>query len=376
MKLKLLLVPVLALAGILGVSSYAGASPVPQTRTINVGGGGSGVAANGFFPNLITINKGDTINFSNPYEELHTATFVPQNPPTAAPALLIGPNFNPLAQNPTNTSIGSTDLDPHEYYNSGFLFKGDADDVTFNLNGSYNFLCLLHPGMEVTVNVVQEPITIDSQETLDALGVKQRDRYIGAGVAITAAATTTKVTDSSGASTWDIAVGATEGLTDVMLFLPAAPLKISTGDTVKWTSPTDTPHTVTFGDAPSPINDAGTGFGAGAFPAGGSTYSGGYANSGVMDRSGAVPGGSSYSLTFTKAGTYTYVCLLHADQGMANSIIVSDSAPPASKPIAPPNTGSGPAGTAGSWLPALLILGIAGIAFVVTGTRTALKQKA
>ena len=205
--------------------------------------------------------------------------------------------------------------------------------------------------MEVTVNVVQEPITIDSQETIDALGKTQSARYIGAGVAITAAATNTKVTDSSGASTWDIAVGATEGLTDVMLFLPAPPLNIRTGDTVKWTSPTDTPHTVTFGDAPSPLNDTGTGFGAGALPAGGSTYSGGYANSGVMDRSGAVPGGSTYSLTFTKAGTYTYVCLLHADQGMASSIIVSDGKPSAPKPIAPPNTGSGPAGTDGSWLP-------------------------
>jgi hypothetical protein len=56
--------------------------------------------------------------------------------------------------------------------------------------------------------------------------------------------------------------------------------------------------------------------------------------------------------------------------------IVSDTKPSAPKPIAPPNTGSGPAGTDGSWLPALLILGIAGIAFVAAGTRTALGREA
>ena len=104
MKLKLLLVPVLALAGILGVSSYAGASPVPQTRTINVGGGGSGIAANGFFPNLITINKGDTINFLNPYEELHTVTFLPQR------------SAHARTRPPHRTEFQSARPEPHQHF--------------------------------------------------------------------------------------------------------------------------------------------------------------------------------------------------------------------------------------------------------------------
>jgi plastocyanin len=391
MRLKLLLVPLVALAGLLGVSSFVGASAVPQTRIILVGGGGSGVAANDFFPDEITINKGDTITFTNPYEEMHTVTFVPQLPdPLPVPDLIIanpsGPGqiFNPLAFNATNAAGAVTDLDPHTYFNSGFLAKGDSTDVSFNVAGSYTFLCLFHPGMEINVDVAPQPVTIDSQDDIDALGVTQRDRFIGAGTAIAAAATLNRVTDSSGASTWGLAVGATRGQTDVMQFLPSAPLNISTGDTVKWTSSTQTPHTVTFGTPVNPIAAIGgyTGISAAAaLPNGGPTYSGGDANSGLLDSTGQLPGGSSYSLTFTKPGTYTYLCLLHSDQGMAGTIVVSDKsvapANPSPQPITAPNTGTGgAAGARGSWLPALLILGIAGVAFVVAGTRAAVRSKA
>ena len=386
MNLRLLLIPLVALAGLLGVSSYAAAAHVPETRTIDVGGGGGGVAANDFFPDAITINKGDSIHFANPYEEPHTTTYVPGVPePMAVPDLLIpnpaGPGvvFNPLAFDPTDTSGNPTDFDPHAYYNSGFQFKDAAADVTFNVVGNYTFLCLFHPGMEFAVDVVGTPVTVASQADLDKKGDAQRDAFIASGKAIAAAAELTKATDqAAGAATWNLLVGATQGQADVMQFLPAAPLKIATGDSVKWTSPTDTPHTVTFGEPFNPIVTLGefTTFSpAAALPSGGSTYSGGNANSGLMDKSGEVPGGSTYSLTFTKAGTYTYVCLLHADQGMAGTIVVSDKAPVVVPPIKPPNTGTGgAAGTHGSWLPTLLLLGIAGAAFVVAGTRAVTKR--
>jgi hypothetical protein len=60
-----------------------------------------------------------------------------------------------------------------------------------------------------------------------------------------------------------------------------------------------------------------------AFPTGGATYDGtGFVNSGVLVLN--VPPGSkappSFKLTFTKAGKYTYVCLLHP--GMDATITV------------------------------------------------------
>jgi plastocyanin len=378
MRLKLLLIPLVAVAGVLGVTSYAGATNGPQTRIINAGGGSGGIDANDFFPNEITIQKGDTIRFNNPYEEPHTTTYVPGVPEFGPPPpLLIGPNFNPLALDPTNTSGGVTDFDPHKYYNSGFMFKGATADVIFNVTGTFKFLCLFHPGMEETVTVVGTPITIASQDAIDKVGNAQRDALITAGKALASAATLTKVTDASGASTWDVIPGLTQGKSDVMQFLPAGPTKISTGDTVRWTSITEVPHTITFGNGPDILNAAGTGFGPGVAPSGGSTYSGGDANSGVIDNTGTAPGGTSYSLTFTKAGTYTYVCLLHADQGMAGTIIVSDKAPVVvAPPIKPPNTGTGGvAGGGGSWLGAMLLLGVTGVALTAAGARVRIARE-
>ncbi len=387
MRLRLLLIPLVAAAALFSVSSYTSASHVPTTRNINVGGGGSGVAANDFFPNEVTIQKGDSLHFVNPYEEIHTTTYVPGTPePIDIPDFVIpnpsGPGvvFNPLALDPSNAASSTTVFDPHTYYNSGIMFKDDDVDVLFQTVGSYNFLCILHPGMELDVNVTGTPITIASQADLDKKGAAQRDAFIASGVAIAADAPLTKVSDASGAATWSLLAGAAEGLADVMQFLPPGATNISTGDTVKWTTDTATPHTVTFGTQVNPIATFGqyTGFNpAAALPSGGSTYGGGDANSGLMDASGDLPGGTVYALTFTKAGTYTYVCLLHSDQGMAGTIVVSDKAPRVAPPIKSPNTGTGgAAGTGGSWLPALLMLGIAGVALAAVGTRIAVKHEA
>ena len=45
----------------------------------------------------------------------------------------------------------------------------------------------------------------------------------------------------------------------------------------------------------------------------------------------------SFELVFTKAGTYNYICLLHADQGMVGQVVV---APRGTGAPLPPNTGS------------------------------------
>jgi len=378
MKIRSLLIPVVALAGVLGVGSYA-AADVPVTRNINVGGGGDGVAALDFFPDAVTIHKGDAIHFANPYEEPHTTTYVPTGmevpgsriPNPSGAGLTINPRF----YEPTGAPGKATDVDPLRYYNSGVMSKGNSVDVIFSAVGSYKMICLFHPGMELAVDVTGASVTIASQADLDKQGAAQRDAFIASGKAIIAAAQQTKVTDASGVSTWDMQLGATQDQAAVMQFLPVGPLRISTGDTVKWTSITGVPHTVTFGlDAP---------------PSGGTTYSGGNANSGVMwapggrDTAGRdlplAPGGSTYRLMFTKAGTYAYRCLLHADQGMKGTIVVTDKAPTQpSTSLRPPNTGSGGMADAehGSWLPALLMLSIVGVTLVAAGARMLWKPRA
>jgi plastocyanin len=285
-------------------------------------------------------------------------------PNPSGPGLIINPRF----YGPTDTPGHATNLDTHTYYNSGVMSKGDSVDVVFSAVGNFKFICLLHPGMELGVAVTGAAGTTASQADLDKQGDAERDALIAKGKAIIAAAQQTKVTDASGVSTWALQAGADPGQTEVMRFLPDRALNISTGDTVKWTTNVFAPHTVTFGDTPE------------ALPAGESTYNGGDANSGVMwapggrDTAGRdlppAPGGSTYSLTFTRAGTYAYVCLIHANQGMTGTIVVSDKAPAQpSQPATsakPSNTGGG---GHGPWLLAVLTLSIAGVVVVVAAAR-------
>jgi plastocyanin len=123
---------------------------------------------------------------------------------------------------------------------------------------------------------------------------------------------------------------------------------VHVGDTVTWKHNSGAePHTVTFlgtftGTLDLPIPDPAASQPVGAppklifnpmvvNPAGGNTYDGStFSNSGFM--AADVPGPKEYSLTFPKAGTYDYLCLLHGAvtpaglAGMAGKVVVVDTA--------------------------------------------------
>jgi plastocyanin len=96
-----------------------------------------------------------------------------------------------------------------------------------------------------------------------------------------------------------------------MGFYPGV-ITVNEGDTINWTLGGSEPHTVSFlsgGPVPSP--DSPEVF----LPAGGSVYNGtGNFSSGILTSS------MNYSLNFTKAGIYTYQCLIHP--GMGGVVIV------------------------------------------------------
>src|SRR5262245_12148018 len=100
----LVAVALLGAAGlVLGKDAYAAVQ-----YTVLVGGGSAGISDEEFRPGTIFIHSGDTIRFLNPYEEIHTVTFVPDGkipdfiipagPPTAGgpPKIIV----NPQASNP------------------------------------------------------------------------------------------------------------------------------------------------------------------------------------------------------------------------------------------------------------------------------------
>jgi LPXTG-motif cell wall-anchored protein len=135
------------------------------------------------------------------------------------------------------------------------------------------------------------------------------------------------------ATTWNVTIGgeSADHALQAQAFLPTS-ITINQDDTITWTMGAAFVHTVTFlsGGAvpPEPIPAGEDNLlmlnPQNAFPVGGPNYDGtGFVGSGVIDAKG-----KTFSLTFTKAGTYGYVCVLHP--GMAGQVVVQalDSAYP------------------------------------------------
>src|SRR4051794_34872286 len=129
---------------------------------------------------------------------------------------------------------------------------------------------------------------------------------------------------TAGTSTRDEAV-------QVNAFLPKN-LTVDVGDSITWTLRSGEFHTVTFpsGTEPPPfiipIGGVPQLNPAAVAPSGGPSYDGtGFNNSGLLF------GGQQFTLGFTKAGTYSFLCLIHA--GMAGTVHVPDAG--ASYPASP-----------------------------------------
>lgn len=151
----------------------------------------------------------------------------------------------------------------------------------------------------------------------------------------TGLATPTAVSADS-AQTYTVQVGA-ENLSrasGVMAYFPAT-LHIHVGDTVLWQQNTHEIHTVTFllpnTDPPVLLLPAPAPFPPGSLmlnpqaafptiPAGG-IYDGSFINSGVMSTDPGQP--TQFSLIFTTAGTFTYLCLVHGVM-MSGTVVVED----------------------------------------------------
>lgn len=334
-----------------GLISAGDSSNAATKFTVFVGGGRAGISVESFRPGAILINVGDSVDFTNPYEEIHTVTFlaggkapdliIPAGPPSgSAPPKLI---FNPKAAFPA-PAPGPASYDGSVYTNSGILNKGDTWNVSFSKQGVYHFICILHPGMEGDVHVLASGITVPAQQRLEAEIKQSLDKDVAKGEASAAAAKPGKTTNANGSTSWEIVNAASAGQADVMRFIPAK-LSVSAGDTVVWKNPTFVPHTVTFADGaavelvilepqaggpPNLVLNPKVLFPVLSSP----NYDGkGYANSGFLGIGPEATAGSSFSLTFTKAGTYAYICVLHADQGMAGVIEVSAAG------VRPPATG-------------------------------------
>jgi plastocyanin len=358
------------LALVLGVLSSPSATTSAATKyTAFAGGGRAGISVDMFRPSTIFVAQGDTIEWVNPYEEIHTVTYVPNTerltgfqiaeevpfiipagpaplpgvaPPPGPPKLAI----NPRVAAPSPVS-GVANVDGTTYLNSGVIARGGTFTATFPRQGEYRFLCIVHPFMEVRVHVLTPNTTVPTQAMIEAEAASQLANQLAKGEASAAAARP---------GPREVLNAPSVEFATVNRFIPPR-IQVAVGESVTWRNPTPVPHTITFNLPPGPpgappflIPEPQPGgppllvlAPSVLFPAGPRSFDGtGYVNSGFIGTGQEAVGGQTYSLTFTRAGTFAYVCVLHADQGMAGVVEVGGGAAPgAGGAVRPPNTGDG-----------------------------------
>lgn len=305
----------LLLAGCGGGSNNTIAPPQqtgPLTWSVQAGGSDQNEALQAlqFYPATITINAGDSITWRYPAAEPHTVTFL--GPKSAPP-----PPSDPSVATPA----GGSSYDGSTYTSSGFMLAGQTYTLKFPKAGTYTYYCLIHGEMIGKV-VVQSagsayPTTVGS--ILEA---------------VPSAVSADLKTASDAVAQFPYTAGGPHLVAGISQNLGSAPptnasvvrfldgdkisdntVTIKAGTTLTWTNmDSNLPHTVTFPAAGQSAPE----MPPGTPPSGGNTYDGS-----AMVNSGPFFGGQSFSLTFTKPGTYNYYCLFHdGPEGMMGTVVV------------------------------------------------------
>lgn len=325
---------VTALVLVFGAFASSGtAQSSPATWKVAIGGEtpDHGIQAQVFAPGTITIHAGDTVTWTMAAVFDHTVSFLSgaKQPDPVVPQQGGKFLFNPLVTAPQ----GGATYDGKGMASSGFLHLKGSYSLTFTKPGRYAYLCLLHRGMTGTVVVLPPGKKLPAtQADLDRFGARQVKGALAAGRSLLTGTKWSAIKGTKGTAYISPMVGTLPGAASVIRFVPEA-LTIKVGDTVQWVmrDPIEL-HTITFsgGDQPpdlvtpepqpqgpprlyfTPKTVVRIG--------GPAQVGGGFNNSGFMAFD--APGPRTYSLTFTRPGTYTYWCVVHVPQGMKGVINV------------------------------------------------------
>lgn len=312
---RLLHVLVATLAAVLMPVALSGAAVADsgksfRTWTVQVGLESSNQAIQGmsFLPENIYINAGDKVTWRANAAEIHTVTFLAEGQ-----SLDSTQPFNPTA--PVHISKqGGKDYDGHSYFNSGVMTNVSNSgfdetrrySLTFPAIGEFTYYCLVHGrAMKGTVHVraagTEYPY---SQSQYDRESKKLERMAIRDGYKQWDAARA-QVDNAKPAHT---VVAGTDNETAMVMRYVHQKTTVHVGESVTFVNTgMGAPHTVTFGkEPPFPFPKVGD-------PA---NYAGGDLNSGIME-----PGGT-FTVTFTKAGKFHYICAFHDYMGMEGDVIV------------------------------------------------------
>jgi plastocyanin len=351
-------------AGALILASIGGPMPaaagVSTTYTIGVDAGspsGHDFEYVDYFPRSgVRVHTGDIIDFNwnLGLDGLHTVTFLPTG--GAAPGLVVPEfdegfqlEFNPTALHPSSLTCGSSAASACGYDGSALVSSGaiaNAAPSRFFVRldvspGTYRYVCLIHPQMHGSINVVPG--------TAGASSLKQVAKAAAAQLRTDTRQALEKEEDTSersvkknsdGTRNITITAGTATKYVEITEMLPTN-VKVRVGDTVKWVTTTlQDPHTVTFplgsgSDPVDPLNFVCESLAGDTAPPGGPPPSFGCANpldsevhlipqpqgptvissANTVASSGVIstlpPGPDNYSFTFSAAGSFPYMCRIH-----------------------------------------------------------------
>jgi len=278
--IRSLVVFVTAAATIGTTAAGSGAASHPsQTYTIQVDAmppTGEAWAFLRFFPGTpITVRQGDVLSFMWAGAEApHTVTLVGDADPEAWRTANQGPG-GPYESPIPDTQAGGDDegliLNPKEVartdptcgtsatpcafggtnvVSSGILFSNPSQQPSFAVRidapvGSYSILCLLHPGMEVNLNVVADTGSVPTPQQVASKAAKQVKRAIKIdGAAASEQSQAVAVVNTASGTIIKLSAGGFSNNVTADEF-PEAPIVATVGDKIKFTA-TPEIHTVTF----------------------------------------------------------------------------------------------------------------------------------
>jgi plastocyanin len=204
--LRSMLVLSLAAFGSAGIAVHAASATQPATYTVQVDGQppvGEPWDFLRFFPGGIRVHQGDVIDAAWAGSDApHTATVVPSSDPESWRAANQGPggpyeftvpdsqlggddqeaDINPSVLNPSSFTCGiqssPCDFSGSGVVTSGFQSSNPAAQPSFFVKidapvGTYSFLCLVHPGMEILLHVARPSTSIPTPRQVDNTSAKQ-----------------------------------------------------------------------------------------------------------------------------------------------------------------------------------------------------------
>jgi plastocyanin len=284
------------------------------------------VAVLSFLPAKIAVEVGTEVTWEWNGSEPHSVTFL------APGQTLPDPGSDASLFAPTAADVGT--YDGTAFVNTGLQPLGPDAPAPFKLSfskaGTYTYNCVIHPQMVGEVTVAEAGGTVDTAKDVAERRADETAEYLKEGrdaKAELASAAPVTSKNADGSTTWTVKMGATTAHTDILAFAPT-PAGIKAGDTVKFLNDSGAPHTASFfgeGAEPitSPLDPKVDPPAPGPSPQ--TLSSAGFFNTGLLPPN-APPGSGppeavrSFEFKVPKAGTYGYVCLLHAPSEMTGTI--------------------------------------------------------